>query len=82
MIIRGRSQQDRTSSGLERGSVPIVEERLAHPVSAGFFIQMRLAVAIRRLLKVVVCQIHFEGASQVVGISIMVGSKIFSIVRG
>lgn len=60
----------------------MIGERLAQPVSPGFFIQARLIVAMRRLLKVVVCQIHFDWESQVTGISMRVGSKIFSIVEG
>lgn len=79
-IISGRSQQDRTRRGLDKGSVPIRQERLVQPVFSGFFIQSRLIVAIRRLLSVVACQVHFEGDSQATGISIRVGRRIFSIV--
>jgi len=49
MIIRGRSQQERTRSGLDKASAAIVELKLVQAVSQGFFIQIRLSVAIRRL---------------------------------
>lgn len=43
---------------------------------------MRLANAITRLWRRVVGHSHFEGTSQVVGISIIVGIKIFNIGEG
>ena len=58
------------------------ELRWVHPVSQGFFSQTRLIVAIRRLFMVVDCQNHLAGESQVVGISISVGIRIFNIVAG
>lgn len=54
----------------------------AHPVSDIFFNHDRLAVAITRLCSNVVGHSHFLGVSQVVGTSIKVGIRIFSIVTG
>ena len=52
------------------------------PVSASFFIQVRLNVAITRLFSRAEDHNHLAGISQVVGISIIVGRRIFSIVGG
>ena len=82
IIIKGKSQHDKTRRGLESGSVPIKRLMLAQPVSQGFFSHTRLSVAISRLLVVVTCQNHFLGESQVAGMSISVGIRIFSIVVG
>lgn len=66
---------------MESPSAAMVGLREDHPVSAEFFSQERLKTAIARLWVRVVVQSHFEGEYQVAGISIIVGSKIFSIVR-
>lgn len=55
---------------------------MLHPVSDIFFNQDRLAVAIKRLWRRVVGHSHFLGATHVTGISIRVGTRIFSIVGG
>lgn len=55
---------------------------MVHPVSEMFFNQWRLAVAISKLCKRVADHSHFLGAAQIVGTSIKVGIKIFSIVKG
>lgn len=52
------------------------------PVSDGFFNQVKLITAIVRLWNSVVGHSHFGGASHAVGMSIRVGIKIFSTVRG
>lgn len=56
--------------------------REVQPVSDRFFSQERLAKAISRLCIRVVGQSHLAGVSQVVGMSISVGMRIFSIVAG
>lgn len=56
--------------------------RLDHPVSERFFNHERLATAMTRLCRSVVGHNHLAGASHVVGTSISVGIKIFSIVEG
>lgn len=81
-IIRGRSQQVRTSRGVERPSTAMVGFKKDHPVSVEFFSQVMLKIAIVRLWTRTVGQSHFEGVYQAVGTSIIVGSRIFSIVRG
>lgn len=43
---------------------------------------MRLHAAITRLLAVIVCQTHLGWANHVVGISMIVGIRIFSIEEG
>lgn len=48
-IIRGRSQQVRTSRGVDRGSRAIIVFKLDHPVSPALFSQVRLKTAIIKL---------------------------------
>lgn len=79
-IIKGSSQQVSTSRGVDRGSVPKYELEEAQPVSKGHLIQVRLVRAIVRLWKVIMVQSHFGGDSQIVGNSMIVGIRIFSIV--
>lgn len=81
-IIRGKSQQVRTRRGVDKGSAAMYTPRLDQPNSDAFFSQVRLARAIMRLCTRVVGQSHLAGAPQAVGISIRVGIRIFSIVRG
>lgn len=69
-----------TRRGVERGSVATRVPMEDQPVSTMFFNQIRLAKAITRLWDSVKGQSHLGGASHVVGISINVGIKIFSIV--
>ena len=52
------------------------------PVSDKFSSQVRLASAMMRLWARVVGHNHFDGTIQVVGTSISVGMRIFSIVVG
>lgn len=81
-IIRGSSQQVSTSRGVDKGSVPRYELEEVQPVSKGHLIQVRLIRAMARLWKVVMVQSHFGEESQIVGNSIIVGIRIFSIVVG
>lgn len=69
-----------TRRGVERGSVAMKGERQAQPVSEAFFSQSRLMRAMIRLWQRVVGQSHLSLESQVVGNSISVGIRIFSIV--
>lgn len=80
--MSGRSQQVRTRRGVERGSVPIYRLVVVQPVSEFHFNQVRLTKAIRRLWAVELVHNHFAGDNQIVGNSITVGIKIFSIVGG
>lgn len=79
-IIRGRSQQVSTRRGVERGSVATYRLSSVQPVSDMFLSQDRLMSAMIRLCARVVGHSHLAGVSQVVGTSISVGTKIFSIV--
>lgn len=72
----------RTRRGVERGSVAMKVERQYHPVSEELLIQERLIRAINRLWQRVVGQSHLSFESQVVGNSIRVGIRIFSIGGG
>lgn len=81
-IISGSNQQVRTSRGVERVSVAIYRLRVVQPVSERFFSQVRLNNAIVRLCIRAVGQSHLGGTSQIVGINIRVGMRIFSIVVG
>lgn len=56
--------------------------RQDHPVSERFFSHEKLASAIIRLCARVVGHSCLVGDSQIVGISIRVGTRIFNIVRG
>lgn len=78
-IIRGSNQHDSTRSGVERGSVARYGLRKDHPVSDEFFSHDRLMSAINRLWSRVVGHSHLVGVNQAVGISIIVGMRIFSI---
>lgn len=81
-IISGSSQQVRTNRGVDRGSVPIYKLEVAQPVSESHLSQLRLIRAMRRLWAVVVVHSHLGEVSQIVGNSMIVGSRIFSIVAG
>lgn len=81
-IMRGKSQQVRTSRGVESGSVAIYGFKKDHPVSDRFFSQVRLINAIIRLWRRVEGHSHLVGTMQAVGISIRVGMRTFSIVGG
>lgn len=70
----------RTNKGIDRGSIPIYRLDIIQPVSDDHLIQVKLIKAIIRLWSVVVVQSHLDGVSQIVGKSIIVGIKIFSIV--
>lgn len=80
--MRGSSQQVSTRRGVERGSVAIYRLREDQPVSDRFFNQVRLKRAITKLWARVEGQSHLGEESQVVGASIRVGIRIFSIVGG
>lgn len=80
MSIRGSSHQDKISRGVDKGSVAKCILHVDHPVSSSHFSHRRLAVAIIKLWHVAAVHAHFLLTSQVVGISIMVGIIIFSIV--
>ena len=80
-IIRGSNQHVRTRRGVDRGSVAIKGLMVDQPVSMVFFNQERLNSAIIILWARVVGQSHLEGVNQVVGTSIRVGMRIFSIVE-
>lgn len=69
----------RTRRGVERGSVAIYELREVHPVSEGVLSQERLARAIIKLCARVAGHNHLLGVAQMVGTSMRVGRRIFSI---
>lgn len=69
-----------TRRGVDSGSRAMYGLRAYQPVSDVFFSQVRLARAMIRLWARAVGQSHFAGVSQVVGTSIIVGKRIFSIV--
>lgn len=79
-IIRGRSQHVRTRRGVDKASVAMYRLRDVQPVSDRFSSQVKLAKAMTRLWARVVDHSHFAGVSQIVGMSIRVGMRIFSIV--
>lgn len=81
-IMIGRSQQERTNKGEERGSVAIKGLRDFQPVSENWANQVRLRREIRRLWAKAVGQSHFGGVVQVVKTRVIVGIRIFSIVVG
>lgn len=80
--MSGSNQQVSTRRGVDRGSVAMQKLRVDQPVSAGWVSQERLINAISRLCTRAEGHTHFAGAIQVVGISIRVGTKTFSIVGG
>lgn len=81
-IISGRSQQVRTSRGVDRGSVAIYKLVVVQPVSKDHLIKVKLIRAITRLWVVMLVHNHLGEESQIVGNSMMVGIRIFSIVVG
>lgn len=81
-IIKGRSQQVNTKRGDDKGSNPIIGFKVVHPDSVLLFSHERLNKAIKKLWARVVGQSHFGGVSQAVGMSIIEGIRIFSIVVG
>lgn len=80
-IIRGKSQQDRIKRGVDKGSVPISVLRVDHPISEGHLNHNRLRKAIVRLWVSADDHNHLAGVSQIVGMSIIVGVRIISIVE-
>lgn len=80
IIIRGKSQHVRINSGVDRESVAMYGFRVDHPVSDVLINQERLANAIVRLWAREAGQSHLCGVSQIIGNSISVGMRIFSIV--
>lgn len=81
-IMRGNNQHVSTRSGVDSGSVPIYVLEKVQPVSVAQLIQCRLSRAISKLCRVVIVQSHFGVESQIVGNSMIVGIRIFSIVEG
>jgi len=81
-IIRGRSQHDRIRRGVDKGSVAISGFIRDQPVSEAWNSQWRLIKAIMSPWVRDEGHSHFGGVSQIVGNSISVGRRIFSIVRG
>lgn len=81
-IISGRSQQVRTRRGDDKGSVAIWGVKKAHPVSAVFLNQVKLARAISRLCSRADGQSHLAGVAQIVGTSIRVGVRTINIEGG
>jgi len=77
--MRGRSQQERTSRGEERGSDARQRLGVNHPVSEDALNHIKLARAITKLCIREEGQSHFGDESQAVGRSIIVGIKIFNI---
>lgn len=72
----------RTRRGVDKGSVAMYRFNEVQPVSDRLSNQVRLASAIIRLWARVVGQSHLGDTNQVVGTSISVGIRIFSIVEG
>lgn len=72
----------RTRRGVDKESVAIYNPNEDQPVSDRFLSQVRLNRAIMKLWERVEGQSHLAGESQVVGTSIRVGIRIFSIVGG
>lgn len=66
---------------MERGSVARYGVREVQPASVKLSSQVRLIRAMMRLCVSVVGQSHFGRVSQIVGTSISVGIRIFSIVE-
>jgi len=81
-IINGRSQQDRTSKGVDKGSVAISGLISDQPVSELFINQWRLISAMIRLWPRDEGHNHLGRDSQIVGNSIRVGRRTFSIGEG
>lgn len=81
-IIRGSSQHERISRGVERGSVARYGLRKDRSVSEEALNHDRLMSAISRLCIRVVGHNHLMGVSQAVGINIVVGMRTFSIGGG
>lgn len=81
-IVRGRSQHVKTRRGVDRGSRAIRALSFDHPASAELLSQERLTEAIRRLCSRAEGQSHLCGVSQMVGMSIIVGTKTFSTAVG
>lgn len=79
--MRGRSQQDKMRRGVDNGSVAIKVLAEDHPVSEDHLAHWRLSKAIKRLCISVSDHSRLFGRSQVVGISRIVGRRIFSIVK-
>lgn len=79
-IISGSSQQDRTSRGVDSGSVAKNRPRDVQPDSEGKLSHVRLVNAMQKLWASAVGHNHFGRASQIVGRSMKVGRRIFSIV--
>lgn len=80
--MRGKSQHVNTRRGVERGSVPMYQLEVAQLVSESHLSHVRLRRAMKRACAVVVVHSHLGEVIQIVGKSIIVGIKIFSIVGG
>lgn len=81
-IIKGSSQQVKTRRGVDKESVASIALSDDQPVSEVFFSQAKLATAMVMLCRREVGHSHLEEENQTVGRSIIVGSRIFSIVGG
>ena len=81
-IIRGRSQQERTRRGADKGSVAIRGLVRDQPVSEVRASQWRLITARVILWARDEGHNHLGGVSQTSGSNVSVGIRIFSIVRG
>ena len=82
MIIKGRSQQDNTSKGVDNPSSAVSEFRVDHFVPEEKFSQVKLIREMRVLWVSSVDQSHLLGDSQMLGRRKRVGMRIFSIVIG
>ena len=78
--MSGRSQQVKINRGVDKGSVAMYGLEVDQLVSMGSLIQVRLSNAIIKLCVVVYVHSHLGVESQIVGNSMMVGIRIFSIV--
>lgn len=78
-IIKGRSQHVRIIRGVDRVSVAMYNPSEVQPVSDIFLIQVRLSIEIIKLYDNVERHRCEKLESQVSGISIKVGVKIFII---
>ena len=80
-IIKGRSQQERTRRGADKGSVAIRGFVKDQPVSEVRVSQWRLVTAITRVWAREEVHTHLGGVSQIKGNNVSVGIRIFSIVE-
>lgn len=78
-IIKGRSQHVKTRRGVDNVSIAVYNPREVQPVSDMFLIQVKLSIEIIKLYDSVKRHRCGKFESQVTGISIKVGIKIFII---